>query len=262
MNDIRFERQDRVAIATFDRPDALNAFRANTFAELRTIFEQTRQDPALRVLILTGTGRAFSAGIDLKELSGGMIIAMDPSQARAQIEALQDLTRQMVEHPLIIISAVNGLAVGVGAELALASDLRIAAETASFAFPEVRRGLFETNGVTYLLPRLVGAGRAAELLLTGRKVLAAEAHTIGLVSTVTTTAAPHDTALELANTIANNAPLAVKQIKQVLRQSWDTNLAGMLALETDAMLTCLQSADLAEGLRAFIEKRTPTFRGI
>ena len=145
--DIRYEKQDGVAIATFQRPEALNAFRQATLRDFLTILEDVEHDDAVRVLVLTGTGRAFSAGIDLKELGDATANPPSLKQIYTDLQVTQDITRRMVHLPKGVLAAVNGIAVGIGVEIALASDMRLAAESASFAFTEVKRALFETNGV-------------------------------------------------------------------------------------------------------------------
>jgi enoyl-CoA hydratase/carnithine racemase len=260
LQDIRYEKKAGYALATFHRPDILNAFREQTFKDLFAILEDVQHDPDVRVLILTGQGRAFSSGADLSELGDNLLHATLPEQ-RATLEIYQDLTRAMVRHPKIIISALNGLAVGVGAEIALASDVRIASENASLMFAEVKRGLFQTNGVMFLLPRLIGAGRATQLMLTGEKLTASEALEYGVITRLVKSEALLDTAIGLARMIANNAPISVRLVKEVMRQSLESTLETVLDLETKGMLECLASQDLVEGTRAFLESREPVYQG-
>lgn len=159
------------------------------------------------------------------------------------------------------VTAVNGLAVGLGAELAIAADLRIAAAEAEFAFLEVARGLYPTNGVLFFLPRMVGHTRALDLLLSGERLSAPGALAAGLVSRVVPGPDLLASATHLAQTIATAAPLPVTMIKRHLRESWETDLEGMLALETEGALACLRSHDLTEGVTAFAEQRPPGFHG-
>lgn len=261
MTDILFHAQDGVAVITFNRPAALNAFHRTMFHQLLELLADIAHDDAQRVVLLTGAGRAFSAGIDLDEVAHLVAGATDTAQARAELEAMQELTRRMVGLAKPIIAAVNGIAVGVGAEIAIASDIRIAAETASFAFAEVQRGLFETNGVLYRLPRLVGLGRAAHALLTGAPISAQAALAMGLVTHVTAAAALPEAALALARQLAANAPIPLRLVKQALNRTYDLDLAAMMQLETEGALACLASADLREGVRAFAERRAPVFTG-
>ncbi|MEV7008595.1 enoyl-CoA hydratase-related protein [Streptosporangium sp. NPDC051022] len=258
--DIRTARSGATLVVTFDRPEVLNAFRDRTFAELGAALDEAEHDETVRAVVLTGHGRAFSAGVDLAETAARLSGTAEADMA-AVVEGFQNVTRRLVDYPKTVISAVNGIAVGVGAELAIASDLRIAAAEAEFAFMEVRRGLYPTNGVLYFLPRLVGHGRAVDLLLAGERIGAAEALAAGLVSRVVPGDDLLPTATALAETIGSAAPVPVRLIKQHLRRTWELDLEGMLALETEGSLACLRSEDLAEGLHAFTERRGPAFRG-
>lgn len=259
--EILYEKRESLAVVTFNRPDALNAFRRAMIEQLLAILDDVMGDEATRVLVLTGRGRAFSAGVDLGEFDQLLGGAAHLAEARAQVQRLQELTRRMLRLPKPILAAVNGVAVGVGAELAIASDIRLAAEGASFAFAEVRRGLFETNGVLYLLPRLVGAGRALEMMLTGERITASAALQAGLVTRVVADEGLMAAAFELAGLLASNAPISSRLIKQGLQRTYDLDLEGVMQLEEDGMLTCLTSEDLQEGVRAFLEKRPPVYRG-
>src|ERR1051326_3980752 len=259
--DILYEKRDHVAIATFHRPAALNAFRQATLREFLSILNEVEADPEVRVLILTGTGRAFSAGIDLKEMDSLAESRAALTQIYTDLQTTQEVTRRMLRLPKVILSAVNGIAVGIGVEIALASDIRLAAESATFAFTEVKRALFETNGVMYILPRLVGQGRALQMLLTGERVAAQEALAAGLVTRVVPDDHLLETALAMAATIAANAPISVRLVKQVMQRSYDLDLEGVLQLEIDGMLQCYNSDDMDEGIKAFLEKRPPIYQG-
>jgi enoyl-CoA hydratase/carnithine racemase len=258
--DLEYTKKDGVAVATLNRPESLNAFRQQTFTDLNAVLEDVRSDNSMRVLILTGSGRAFSAGADLKEMSSSMLTSSLDEQ-RKNLETYQNLTRTMLALPKTIICAVNGLAVGVGVEIALASDIRIASSDASFTFAEAKRGLFQTNGVMFLLPRLIGAGRAVHIMLTGERVLAARALEYGMITQMVEPGELENTSLEIARTIAANAPISVRLVKQVLQQSLEGTLEQSLELETAGMLECLASQDLIEGTQSFIEKRLPVYQG-
>jgi enoyl-CoA hydratase/carnithine racemase len=253
---------DGIAVVTFNRPALLNACRARTRAELRAVFEHVRTERAVRVLILTGAGRAFSSGQDLVEL-GELLVTVDDATDHAlqHLQELQDLTSSLLGIGKPVIAALNGVAVGLGAELALACDVRLASTAAKIGFVEAQRGLFETNGVMYLLPRIVGHGRAAELLLTGDLLDALEAERIGLVGRVVAPEALLDEAKGLARRIAANAPISVRLIKEVLRETYDRSLPEIMQLEMDGMLACLRSNDLRHGVEAFLAKRRPSYRG-
>ncbi|MBK6791572.1 MAG: enoyl-CoA hydratase/isomerase family protein [Anaerolineales bacterium] len=175
MTDILFQSQENIAVITFNRPDVLNAFKRSMFQQLLDMLDTIANDDSIRAALITGNGRAFSAGIDLEELSHLFDGSTVAEQARAELDEMQELTRRMVNLRKPIISAINGVAVGVGAEIAIASDIRIAAESAYFQFAEVKRGIFETNGVMHRLPRLIGMGRAAHVMMTGERISAQSA---------------------------------------------------------------------------------------
>jgi 2-(1,2-epoxy-1,2-dihydrophenyl)acetyl-CoA isomerase len=259
--DIIYAKKDSIAIATFNRPKVLNAFRQATLREFIAILDDVQADDAVRVLVITGQGRAFSAGIDLKEMAYPSSDSLPLKQAYDELQAIQNVTRRMVRLPKIIIAAVNGIAVGIGVELSLASDIRLAAEEATFAFTEVKRALFETNGVMYILPRLVGQGRAMQMLLTGEKVLAHEALSAGLVTRVVAQQQLVEYAMDMAQTIATNAPISVRLVKQTMQRTYDLDLEAVMQLEIDGMMQCFRSEDLVEGFNAFLDKRTPVYKG-
>ena len=149
----------------------------------------------------------------------------------------------------------------MGSRLALASDIRLAADKATFAFTEVKRALFETNGVMYILPRLVGQGRAMQMLLTGEIVLAQDALNAGLVTRVVAQEQLMEYAMDMAHTIATNAPLSVRLVKQTMQKTYDLDLEAVMQLEVDGMMQCFRSEDLVEGFNAFLEKRPPVYKG-
>ena len=261
MTDILFQSQENIAVITFNRPDVLNIFRRSMFQKLIDLFDIIEKDDNIRVVLLTGAGRAFSAGIDLDEVSHLFNGTMTMEQARSELDEMQELTRRMVNLTKPIISAINGVAVGVGAEIAISSDIRIASQMASFEFAEVKRGLFETNGVMHRLPRLIGMGRAAQVMLTGEKVSAKSALEMGLVTRVVPSEMLIIEAMKLAHTLAANAPISIRLVKQVLNKSYDLDLESVMKLETEGTLDCLASDDLREGVQAFLEKREPVYKG-
>ena len=261
LQDILFEKKSSIAIATFNRPTVLNAFRHATLGEFKSILDDVQADKAIRVLIITGNGRAFSAGIDLKEMANSSSDFRTVKEEYDELQAIQDVTRRMVHLPKTIIAAVNGIAVGIGVEIALASDLRLAANKATFAFTEVKRALFETNGVMYFLPRLVGMGRAMQMLLTGETVSSKDALNAGLVTGVVAQDQLLTYAIDMAQTIASNAPLSVRLVKETMQKTYDLDLEEVMRLEVDGMMQCNRSEDLIEGLNAFLEKRSPVYKG-
>jgi len=251
-----------IALLRFNRPTKLNAVDQATFGRLHDVLEELDRDRTVRVVILTGTGRAFSAGADLGELdqtaaAGGHSVR----EAHRMLHRFQAVTRLVVGHHAIVIAAVNGIAVGVGAELALAADLRIGTPASELMLSEVRRGLVETNGVMHLLPRIVGHGRAAQWLLTGERVPAPTLLASGFLNEMVDPDRLMERSLALAETIVGNAPISVGLVKRLLRRTWEVDLETMMQYEIDGMMTCLASEDLEVGVRAFVAKRAPEWLG-
>ncbi len=260
---IRFEREGAVAILTLDRPEVRNALDFETSAELIAAWQTFRDDSALRVAILTGAGdRAFCAGADLRGV-GEFYRSLTSSERlrRAEQEpGLGGITRNLsVDKP--IIAAVNGHCLAGGLEIALACDLRIASENATFGLPEVTRGIIPGAGGTQRLPRLIGPERALDLILTGRRIDAREAERIGLIGRVVSFDSLREEAIALASQIAENGPLAVCAAKDAVWRGLDLTLAAGLRLEQLVAEPVRQSEDAQEGPRAFLEKRKPEFKG-
>jgi len=234
-----------------------NSLTMAMLAGLRDLATQAAEDRALRVVILTGAGdRAFCAGADLKERArmGDGDVAGFHRTLRGALTALEAL-------PQPVLAALNGAALGGGLELALACDLRVAAEGIEVGLPEVGLGIIPGGGGTARLPRLVGLGRAKELVLTGRRVGAAEALAIGLVTQVAPAAGLQEAALVLAARLARNAPISLRQAKRALDEGFDLPLERALDLENRLYQPCLPTRDRQEALRAFAEKRPPVFTG-
>ena len=249
------DRAGPVLTVTFNRAERLNAFRRVEYHELHRLLGEIATDRALRAVVLTGAGRGFCAGEDLKELDEGEETATE--EMRANVEVLQDITRRIVDSPAVFIAAVNGVAAGFGAELAVACDLRVGGPEARFLFPEVRRGLFITNGVSLLLPRIVGATWAAQLLLSGQPIDAPTAARIGLLTDVVSADGLRGRASELAAALAANAPTAMRETKRILRSSDRELLERHLHDEVATIMRCLATGEHVEGARAFVEKRAP-----
>lgn len=259
-SDISIDVDGGVLIATFDRPRRLNAVREPTIREFLAMLGRAAVDDSVHAVVLTGRGRAFCAGQDLAELDESLGDAAE-RDGRVRLHLLQHVTRRMLDHPKILVAAINGIAVGFGAELSLACDVRIASTEARIGFVEVTRGLFETNGVMWLLPRMVGHGRAADLLLTGEIIDAEQAHRIGLVSRCVAPDQLAGSSRDLATRLAANAPIPMRLVKRVLRATWERDLATVMEAETEACLECLATEDVREGARAFLEKRPPVYQG-
>lgn len=261
LRDLTYIRQGRVGLVTFNRPEVLNAVRRETWADLSVVFDEIKADDFIRCVVLSGAGKAFCAGQDLNEIGASIGEAVDYYALRRSVEQMQAVTLQMLDLPKPVLCAVNGYAVGAGAELAIASDIRYASENARFEFVEVGVGLFETNGVTWLLPRLIGLGRAKELMLTGERIDAAEALRIGLVTRVCSPANLLEETMATAEKIAGHAPVPVRLVKSCLNKSGEISLREALLCEADAVMTCCYTADAREGAIAFLEKRKPEFQG-
>jgi enoyl-CoA hydratase len=262
------ERDADVAIVTFNDPERRNAM---TEAMGRAISQQMKalgEIPSLRAVVLTGAGRAFSAGGDLAMIeSMARKGSSNPGvETRREIGGFMrrfyDLYLSVRSLPCPTIAAVNGAAIGAGLCIALACDARIAAREARLGLNFTRLGIHPGMGATWTLPRLVGPARAAELLFTGRILDGAEAERIGLVNRAVDAEAVLPEALEMARAMALSAPIAVRGTKRALARSLESDLAAQLDFEADQQSLCCESADLTEGLAASRAKRPPRFRGI
>jgi enoyl-CoA hydratase len=253
---LTFAVADGVATITLNRPNVLNALNAATIGELGAAVDTVRAQSDITGAVLTGAGRAFAAGADISELA-----TQTPAGAAARSGRGQAVFRRIETSPKPIVAAVNGFALGGGCELAMACHMRVASTGAKFGQPEVKLGIIPGYGGTQRLPRLVGKGRALELLLTGETIDAAEAHRIGLVNRVVPPADLLAVAVATVRTIALNGPLAVALCIEVVDRGIETSLEQGLALETGYFGLLAASADTAEGMRAFLEKRSPEFKG-
>ncbi len=251
-------RHGRVAIVTLNRPQALNAINLHMRDALYDLLDELRKDPEVGAVVLTGSGeKAFCAGMDLREFAQVLSQTSLPELRRFRWEKGDGLAQ--FDKP--IIAAVNGLAVGGGVELALLCDICFAAESASFAFAEVTRGLIPGNGGTQTLARRIGRSRALEMILSGQTIKAAQAESIGLVDHLVPDQHLLEKAVELAERIAANAPVAVRLAKAAVTRGLDLSLADGLQLERDLATFAYTTEDAKEGPRAFLEKRPPHWRG-
>lgn len=244
------------ALVTFDRSDALNAVDAVMLDELDRVLQLLERDDTVRVIVLTGAGRAFVGGGDIAHMA-----AIGPDEGERFVYRGQSLLRRLERLPSVTVAAINGFALGGGLEIALACDLRVAAESAELGLPEVTVGVIPGWGGTQRLARLVGRGVAKDLVLTGRRISATEALALGVVNRVVPAAAVLETCRDLAATIVRNSFLAVRQAKKAIDAGADLGLDQALVVEAEAWLVNFCSADRVEGLRAFIEKRPPAYRG-
>lgn len=254
---VRLEEEDGLAIVTIDRPAALNALNIESLEEFREVLREVAGRDDLRAVIITGAGdKAFVAGADIREM-----LPMKPLDTRRFASLGHEVTRLLERMEKPVIAAINGYALGGGCELALACDIRIAASTAKMGLPEVGLGIFPGFGGTQRLSRLVGRGKASELIFTGDPVDAETAARIGIVNRVV----PADRLLEEARTMARRmmerGPLALKLAKTAIQQSQETGLSSGLAYEMEAFSLVFSTDDKVEGLKAFTEKRKPSFRG-
>jgi len=248
--------QDRIATLTVNRPDKLNALNAATIGELGAAIEEVQARDDVAAAILTGAGRAFVAGADISELTG-----ISALEGRRLARRGQEIFRKFETSHKPTVAAVNGFALGGGCELAMSCQIRIASEAAKFGQPEVKLGLIPGYGGTQRLPRLVGRGRALQLLLTGEMIDAQEAYRIGLVNRVV----PADQLLAAATAMIQqmlmNAPLGLAACIDVVDRGLQLPLDDALALEASQFGVLISTTDTAEGTRAFIEKRLPRFQG-
>ncbi len=246
---------NNIAIIEINRPKALNALNNELLLELVTVFELIAISADVKALIITGNGRAFIAGADISELQ----TIEDSFAGRDAAMTGQNIFNALAALPIPTIAAINGFALGGGLELALACDLRVASHEARLGLPEVSLGLIPGYGGTQRLPRLIGQGRALDLILTGRHVKAEEALQLGLVNRVSEDAVA--TAKELAQSIIKNSPIALGLAKESVVRGLDTSLSQGLEIEADIFGMVTTTSDMKEGTTAFLEKRAAEFKG-
>ena len=253
---ILVDRRDRVAVITINRPEKRNALNIQTRAEGAAILDELRNDDSIRVVIFTGAGdKAFIAGADIAEFAGRSAL-----QQRA-IMMERGLFNAIDTFPKPVIAMVNGYCLGGGCELALACDIRIASDTASFGQPEINLGIIPGGGGTQRLPRLVGEGKAMEMILTGEIIKAEEAFRCGLVNQVVPADQLEARTMEVANRIAEKSPIALRLAKEAVKLASRSNLDEGLHREVDVFALCFSSEDKDEGVKAFLEKRKADFKG-
>ncbi|QIG94144.1 enoyl-CoA hydratase-related protein [Bradyrhizobium sp. 6(2017)] len=254
---VLYERRCAIAYVTVNRPRVLNALNAPTWLDLRTAFENAQNDPAVRGVILTGAGdKAFIAGADISGLARATAVDAERSSRFGQqvLDLIENLGKP-------VIAAINGFALGGGCETAMACTIRIAVEHAKFGQPEVKLGLLPGGGGTQRLPRLVGKGRALQLILSGGMIGAQEAYRIGLVNEVVPASDLISRAEAILSEIAANAPIAVKYALDAVNNGVETSQNEGLVLEASYFGLCAGTEDKREGTSAFLEKRAPHFAG-
>ena len=251
------ERHDHVLVATINRPKVLNALNAQTLDELGRVIDDIKHDAEVRAVILTGAGeKAFVAGADINELA-----VQTPVGGRDHARKGQSLFDRIERLGKPVIAAVNGFALGGGCELAMACTIRIAADTAKFGQPEINLGIIPGYAGSQRLPRLVGRGRALELLLTGAQISAEEAWRIGLVNRVVPAANLMTEARALADALASKAPIAVRYILDAVAGGLEMSFADAQTYEATLFGLVATTEDMREGTRAFLERRKPEFHG-
>lgn len=254
---VLYEKKGAIAYVTVNRPAVLNALDLLTWKDLRTAFESAQNDATVRGVILTGAGnKAFIAGADINELAHAT--AVEAEQASRFGQDVLDLIENLGKP---VIAAINGFALGGGCETAMACTIRIAADTAKFGQPEVALGLIPGGGGTQRLPRLVGKGRALQLILSGEMISAQEAYRIGLVNEIVPAVDLITCAEAILQKIASNAPIAVRFALEATNKGVDTSQSEGLLLEASYFGLCAATEDKKEGTSAFLEKRAPQFHG-
>jgi len=256
LENVLFEKRGRVAIITVNRPDKLNALNVRTRQEILAALDQAGSDDEIRVVVITGAGeKAFVAGADINEFAGKTALQQrEVMKGRRAFDAMEDF-------PKPVIAMINGFALGGGCELALACDIRIASSKARLGQPEIKLGIIPGGGGTQRLTRLIGEGKAMELILTGDMIGAEEARQLGLVNHVVAPEELEARTMELANRIAEMSPVALAMAKQAVKNAARLDLRAGLDAEVDLFSLCFSSEDKEEGVRAFLEKRKPEFKG-
>lgn len=257
---ILLQHEGPVSWITLDRPDRLNAFAGTMRRDLHDALAAVEERPVARVVVITGTGRAFSAGADVDVMSD-LLTRRDDDAFEALVDAGRRVVRLLRELRIPVIAAINGPAAGAGASLALACDFRIASDAAAIGFTFTRIGLHPDWGATYFLPRIVGLARATELLVSARMVDAREAEQLGIFGRVVPADAFQSAVRAYAEEIAAKPPLAMAALKRTMARTFESDLSDMLGEEVQAQLRCFRSDDAREGIAAFRGKRSAVFRG-
>lgn len=258
MNNIAMEvdNDNRIAIVYLNRPLSLNALTSDLCSELCITFRDLDKNSDVRAVVLTGNGRAFCAGADIKEMR-----SQESLTAHAFLSLVRDTFLAIENIGIPVIAAINGVAYGGGFELALACDLRIAVEEAKFSLPEIELGIMPTGGATQRLPRIVGMTKAKELIFTSKKIGAQEAMEIGMLNTVVTSDQLMAVSKKMAYEVASKAPFALRMAKASLANAWESSFLMGLNTEITYGSMLWDTKDKEEGMKAFIKRRNPGFRG-
>lgn len=252
---IKTEREDSTFIVTLNRPDKLNALSPELTGEVVDALNAVRSDESVRAIIITGGAKVFAAGADLSKMQTASPIEMYNRNVGG------DMWTTVAEMPQPTIAAVAGYALGGGCELALACDLRIASDTAKFGQPEINVGIFPGAGGTQRLARLIGLGRAKELVFLGEQITAEQAHAMGLVNRIVPVESLLNEAKAWAKKLATKPPFTLRLVKQVMDQGYDLDLQSALKLERLGFISLFGTQDQREGVTAFLEKRKPNYTG-
>lgn len=255
---IIYKQSGGVAEIRFNRPHRMNAVVKTLYDELLVALDDAEHDNAVRTVILTGEGRAFCVGADMKEHGAG---TRTPFQRRDYLRGEQNVCKRIFSLPKPVIAAVNGYALGAGAEMAIASDFILMAEQAQIGLPEISIGTFLGGGVTHLLPQLVGLAKARELVFLGERIDGTQAHAIGLATRVFPVASFMEDVYAFAARLAGKAPFSMALAKEQLNHGINRGMDAALIAELEGMTFCSTTRDWQEGVDAFAEKRSPVFRG-
>jgi len=255
---IIYEKEENIALITLNRPDSLNALNLKLAQELEQVADEIAADESVRVVIITGAGRAFSAGADIKEMMSPETASLGTQLAKGKpltfFSKIENLDKP-------VIGAINGLAIGGGCELALVCDMRIASTAARFGFGEIKIGVIPAGGGTVRSPRLIGIAKAKEMLFFGDPIDAEEAYRLGLVNKVVPPESLLDEAKKWANTLSQRPPLALKAAKSCVNVGMQMPLSAAIDFEAREAAILFKTEDREEGMSAFLEKRQPAFRG-
>lgn len=255
-NTIRYEKENHIAIIILNRPKSMNAIDSIFIREFHQLFDEIKDDDEVGAVIITGSEKVFAAGADIKEIGG----IGTPAEAHEFVNEVQSLFNKIESLEKPVIAAVSGLALGGGCELTLVCDIRIAAENSHFGLPEIKIGVLSGAGGTQRLPRLVGIGRAKEMLYTGDPIDAEEAYRVGLVNKVVPVESLLDEAKKMATELMKRPAYALKMIKACVNNGFNMDLRSALAYEARCFEFLFSTEDQKEGMKAFMEKRKPLFK--
>jgi len=259
--DMLYKKEEGIAVITMNRPDKRNALSPALFEGIFRAIDDAAGDDEVKVIVITGTGEAFCSGADVKAMAEGALTREPPKTENAPRIRRAPFAMQFQECPKPIIAAMNGVAVGVGLDLALSCDIRIASDRARFTVGYVRRGMVPAAGSAYFLPRLLGIDKALKVIWTSEMIDAAEAERLGLVTMVVPHEELESATMELAEKIVKNPTLAVQSSKRAVYEGLSTNLETSLEFTMNVRQGLLRTEDFKESATAFVEKREPTFRG-